>query len=182
MPGCLINQGPLYQLLTLKRQHQFSADDVLKIDVTMSPRNADYPGTKNYGPFDSPTGAIMSCAFMLGTGLRNSVLKITDFDTNYGPGSIHDFSRCISVHASEDISDWGSKLVITLKNNTELTDEITDLSRFAFQWDETQNNLAMMTDEWPWANAQQRYQQVKTIIQHFEHQQSVDALVDQLRP
>ena len=112
LPGCLINQGPLYQLLTLQRQHHFVAEDVKSITVTLSPRNADYPGTKNYGPFDSPTGAIMSCAFMLATGLRDGTLKITDFDQHYGVGTIHDLSRCVIVQAAEGMSDWGSKVVV----------------------------------------------------------------------
>ena len=182
LPGCLINQGPLYQLLTLQRQHHFVAEDVKSITVTLSPRNADYPGTKNYGPFDSPTGAIMSCAFMLATGLRDGTLKITDFDQHYGVGTIHDLSRCVIAQAAEGMSDWGSKVVVLLKNNTVLSDEITDLSRFAFEWDEAQSNLAAMTDEWPFADARVRYQALKGIVQHFENEPSVDGLIDQLRP
>lgn len=182
LPGCLINQGPLYQLLTLQRQHHFVADDVKSIEVTFSPRNANYPGTKNYGPFDSPTGAIMSCAFMLATGLRDGTLKLTDFDKHYGPGAIHELSRCISVDESEEITDWGSKIVITLNNATVLTDEISDLSRFAFEWEEAEGNLAAMTSEWPFDDAPTRYQKVKHLIQHFENAQSVEALLDLLRP
>ena len=182
LPGCLINQGPLYQLLTLRRQHGFVAGDVESIQVTLSPRNAEYPGTKNYGPFDSPTGAIMSCAFMLATGLRDGTLKLTDFDQHHGPGPIHAFSHCVSVIGSEQMTDWGSKIVVTLKNKAVLTDEISDLSRFAFQWDEAEGNLSLMTDEWPFADGQTRYQALKRLVQHFEQEQAVDGLIDLVRP
>ena len=86
------------------------------------------------------------------------------------------------VQAAEGMSDWGSKVVVLLKNNTILSDEITDLSRFAFEWDEAQGNLAAMADEWPFADAQVRYQALKRIVQHFEKEPSVDGLIDLLRP
>ena len=72
--------------------------------------------------------------------------------------------------------------MITLNNATVLTDEISDLSRFAFEWDEAEGNLAAMTSEWPFSDSQTRYQTVKGLIQHFENAQSVEALLDLLRP
>ncbi len=119
---------------------------------------------------------------MLATGLRDGTLKLTDFDKHYGPGAIHELSRCVSVYESESITDWGSRIVITLNNATVLTDEISDLSRFAFEWDEAEGNLAAMTSEWPFSDSQTRYQTVKGLIQHFENAQSVEALLDLLRP
>ncbi|AVJ29245.1 hypothetical protein CLM73_20190 [Achromobacter spanius] len=178
LPGCLINQAPLFLLLQMRREYGFGADEVLAITVMLSHRNASYPGIARHGPFESTTGAVMSGPFMLAVGLRDGTLRMRDFDDLHGPGSIHDLSRRITVTGAQGLPDWGATLEVHLKDGSLLTDRITELSRFAFGWDETDAQLSQLAQEWPWPDGADRYQTLKQIIRRLQEQASLDSVLD----
>ncbi len=178
LPGCLINQAPLFLLLQMRREHGFGADDVLAITVMLSHRNASYPGIARHGPFESTTGAVMSGPFMLAVGLRDGTLRMCDFDDLHGPGGIHDLSQRITVTGTPGLPDWGATLEVHLKDGSLLKDQITELSRFAFGWNETDSHLAQLAQEWPWPDGADRYRTLKQIIRRLQEQASLDSILD----
>lgn len=178
LPGCLINQAPLFLLLAMRRQHGFGPQDVRAVTVTLSQRNADYPGISRHGPFESATGAVMSGPFMLAVGLRAGTLRMRDFGDLHGPGNIHDLSRRITVTGAADLPDWGARLDVHLHDGAMLTDQITELSRFAFGWDETDAQLSLLAQEWPWPDGEARYRALKASVQRLEELPSVDAIFE----
>jgi len=178
LPGCLINQAPLFLLLAMRRQHGFGPQDVRAVTAALSPRNAGYPGIARHGPFESATGAVMSGPFMLAVGLRDGTLRMRDFDDLHGPGDIHELSRRITVAGAADLPDWGARLDVHLHDGTVLTDRITELSRFAFGWDETDAQLSLLAQEWPWPDGAARYQALKANVRRLEELPSVDAMLE----
>lgn len=178
LPGCLINQAPLFLLLQMRREHGFDADDVLAVTVLLSHRNASYPGITRHGPFESATGAVMSGPFMLAVGLRDGTLRMRDFDDLHRPGGIHDLSRRITVTGAQDLPDWGASLEVHLKDGASLKDRITELSRFAFGWDETDAQLSLLAQEWPWPDGADRYQTLKQIVRRLQEQASLDTMLN----
>ncbi|OWT56170.1 MmgE/PrpD family protein [Candidimonas nitroreducens] len=182
LPGCLINQAPLYLLLGLQRKHAFGAADVDRVEVWLAERNAAYPGIDRHGPFETPTGAIMSCPFMMAVGLRNRTLRIQDFGTLYGAGEIHTLAERVSVAGLQGLPDWGARVRVSLQSGTAYEDEITELSRFAFDWQEADAILSGMADEWPWQDGAARYEQLKHCVRELDKAPTIEALVSVLRP
>jgi len=182
LPGCLINQAPLYQLLLLMDEHRFSAQQVVSIQVAMSPRNADYPGIKGYGPFDSPVGAIMSCPFMLAVALVTGTLKTSDFNMHYAHSDFHNLSRCIEVVSIEGLGEWASDIEIKLNDGRLIKDVMLDLTGFAFAWEETDRFLREITGEWPWSDGAVRYELLKSVISQLDKRSSISEIIDLLQP
>ncbi len=177
LPGCLINQAPLFLLLEMRRRHAFGPHDVHAITVVLSQRNAVYPGIARHGPFESATGAVMSGPFMLAVGLRDGTLRMRDFDDLYGPGDLHHLSQRITVKGEADLPDWGARLEVHLKDGTTLNDRITELSRFAFDWDEADAQLSLLAQEWPWPDGAARYQTLKETVLRLQEQASLDSII-----
>lgn len=177
LPGCLINQAPLYLLLALQRRHGFEARQVERIDVWLSERNAAYPGIDRHGPFQAATGAVMSCPFMLAVGLRDRTLRMPDFEALHGPGDIHALSRRVHVQPSAALPDWGARLRVRLDDGATYDDEMTELSRFGFDWTETDTLLSAMADEWPWPDGAQRYQRLRRCVDGLEQARDIQELV-----
>lgn len=178
MPGCLINQGPLYLLISLMRENSFDEQNVAQITVSLSPTNATYPGIANYGPFKASPGAIMSGPFMLALGLRQMKLRTNDFDAFYGPGDIHDLAQRIKIQADTELSGWACILRVTLDDDTVLETAMTDMSGFQFGWDESVSLLSLTLDEWPVADSAERFAQLQSLIRHLENEENIDKLVD----
>ena len=180
LPGCLINQAPLYLLLALQRRHGFEARQVERIDVWLSERNAAYPGIDRHGPFQAATGAVMSCAFMLAVGLRDRTLRMRDFQALHGPGAIHDLSRRVRVRACAELPDWGARVSVRLNSGATHQDEMVEISRFGFGWAETDALLSTMADEWPWPDGAGRYEQLKQAVAGLDRARDIQGLVSVL--
>lgn len=182
LPGCLINQAPLFLLLSMQREHGFTPGNVAAVTVALSERNAAYPGIARRGPFDTPTGAIMSGPFMLAAGLCNGTLRTRDFDALYGPGDIHDFSERITITGDPAIPDWGAALSVTLHAGPTLSASLTELSHFAFSWEETDRQLSGLIPEWPWRDGEMRYARLKSAIRNLHQAETVSALLETCSP
>lgn len=180
LPGCLINQPPVYLLMSLMRDHEFSGANVRSVRVELSARNAAYPGVANYGPFPASAGAIMSCPFMIETLLRTGHLGMDDFLSDYGPSPTHAASRRVQVEAAPAIHDWGCKLIVVLDDGRILTDEMHDMSRFSFGWDECARILQSTTREWSLPEATRRYEQLADQIKDLHTAAGVAPLMETL--
>lgn len=182
MPGCLINQAPLYLFLQQVREHAITEDQLDNVHIALSPISAGYPGVANHGPFASSTGAIMSCALMLAVGLREGTLKMRHFGEYFGEGSIHALSQRFQVAPDAQLTGWATRVSVTLKDGRCITGAIEDLSRFCLGWDETDALLSGITDEWPFPDGARRYARLRQIVLGLDHAASVEALIDTVRP
>lgn len=180
LPGCLINQPPVYLLMSLMREYGFEGQAVLHVRVELSERNAAYPGIVNYGPFATSAGAIMSCPFMIEILLRSGHITLGDFAEHYGLSPVHAASKRIQVVAASEVVDWGCRLTVTLADGRTLSDEMRDMSRFAFAWDECSRILEHTTREWPMAGATERYRTLSTQVRRLETATRVDHLLEAL--
>ncbi|SAI28005.1 catabolic enzyme [Bordetella ansorpii] len=178
LPGCLINQAPLYMLLALRRQHGLDAAQVDHVDVVLSSKNEAYPGINRHGPFETPTGAIMSCPFMLAVGLRDGTLRMSDFDLRYAEDDIHALSQSIRVYADDQLPDWGATVSVHLKDGRTVQDTMTDPSRFSFTWDETDTLLATMAAQWPWPDGADRHARLRAAVSALDTSRHLDDLLN----
>jgi len=182
MPGCLINQGPAYLLLSLLNAHSIDGPAVGKVDVWLSGANACYPGISNYGPFDAEAGAIMSCPFMLAMILRQSKVRSTDFSEHWGPDKIHELSRKVQVHADDGLSQWGCRVQVTDGSGQSCQASIADMSSFQFGWDEVVNILSATLDEWSMPDASGRFSRMCQCIDALEESRRASELTALMRP
>jgi len=182
LPGCLINQAPLYLFLQQIREHAITEDQIDKVSIALSPISATYPGVANHGPFETSTGAIMSCALMMAVGLREGTLKMRHFANYFGEGSIHALSHRFQVESDTRLSGWATSVTVMLKDGRRINGSIEDLSRFCLGWEETDALLSGITDEWPFPDGARRYAQLRQIVRELESAVSVDALIDTVRP
>lgn len=136
-PGCAINQGPLHALMTMLRQHDVPRSDVTGLTVTLSPEQIGYPGVANVGPFTSPSGAVMSTAFMLTMALRDGVLYQRHFLQEYGDGDIHAASRMVELESDASVAGGSSRVAMRLRDGRTLHASCVDEDEFVFNWEQT---------------------------------------------
>lgn len=177
MPGCLINQPAVYLLMQIQRIHAIRSSDIARVKVELSPRNAGYPGIANYGPFDTPAGAIMSCPFMIEVMLRQGAIQTADFRTGHDNPDINASSRRVHVSSSPEVTDWGCRLTLETHDGRTLTQQMQDLETFCFSWAECDALLEQVAKEWPLENAAKRYQQLRKQVSHLEGAATVNPLI-----
>jgi len=175
-PGCLINQGPLHVLRALLRQHGLAAGDVRRADVVLSTRNANYPGTRNYGPFSDRTGAVMSAPFMLEAMLQQGTLRQGDFD-RFAADPLHDASRRVQVADDPAMPTWGCRVTLHMADGRSFTDMIEDQSCFAYDWDGVTTVLDSIAGEWPAPDAARRYAALRDTVWALDSAPDLRALM-----
>jgi 2-methylcitrate dehydratase PrpD len=176
-PGCLINQGPIHVLRAILGQQHIAPAAVRQVVVRLSPQNANYPGVANHGPFVQQTGAVMSGPFMLEVILREGALRQEHFETLYGEDPIHAASARVVVQADAALPTWGCAVTVHLDDGRSFEERIEDQSCFAYGWDEVVAVLDMLVEEWPFADAATRYAAMKRLVDGFEREAGVDALM-----
>ena len=135
LPGCAINQTPVQLLLKLINEHNIMASNVESIDLYLAPRDANYPGTKEYGPFQSRSGAIMSAPFMLSVAVHNKTIINQDYDS-FDENPLHDYSQRIHVHEENNLAEDNDIMEIHLKDKT-IRGEYKREHDFIFSWADT---------------------------------------------
>lgn len=138
-PGCAINQGPVFALLSLLERHgaPLVAADIDRIDVHLSPDQSAYPGVANAGPFATPSGAVMSTAFMLTAALRDRALYQRHFSGEYASEALNAQSRFVKVVPDPQTASGSTRLVVHLRDGTSLQAHCVDVEQFIFDWERT---------------------------------------------
>ncbi|MEJ2897210.1 MmgE/PrpD family protein [Bordetella avium] len=111
-PGCAFNQSPVHALRALLER--IPADQVVALEVAMNPQDAAYPGIDAYGPFASPSGAIMSAPFMLAATLQDGQPGMAHFTRQFAAGPLHARSAMVRVRACATLDRWACRLSLTL--------------------------------------------------------------------
>jgi len=153
-PGCMINQGAVYLLHSMMRQHSFTMDDISSVRIRMAIRDATHPGIAQHGPFDQATGAVMSMPFMATMLLTTGGLKSTDFERLHDKCSsrVHELSRKIVVESASELQPWTNEVWVTLHTGREIFARIEDQSVFALGWVKALDLLHGVAAEWPFEN------------------------------
>ncbi len=176
-PGCLINQGPVHLLRGIVQRHALAHRDILRVEVRLSPQNAQYPGVDSYGPFADRVGAVMSAPFMLETVLRQDTIRHRDFDDHHGLGPLHAASHRVTVQADAALPTWGCRVLVHTAGGRVLEDAQDDQSCFAFGWDEVTQLLEGVVEEWPFPDGARRHAALRDAIHDLERQPGVHGLL-----
>ena len=164
-PGCAINQGPVFALLSLINSDAVQASDVLSVDVHLTPEQAAYPGVANYGPFSSASGAVMSTAFMMTVALRDRALFQRHFLAEYADPQLAERSRIVRVVADASLKPGSSKVVLHMTGGGQISKGCVDEDNFIFGWDDTVRLVKEVGKELPGAGASERVTRLSEALQ-----------------
>jgi len=148
-PGCAFNQAPVHALRLLIRQKGIDPRRIASVDVRMHPTDANYPGVNAYGPFSSPSGAIMSGPFMLAATLRDGLPRVAHFDKEFGASPFHENSRKVRILADPSVARWQCRLAVTLADGTVHDMRFEEPRPFVFDWARTVELCEQVSQEWP---------------------------------
>jgi 2-methylcitrate dehydratase PrpD len=181
-PGCLINQAPVHLVLEILRSNGLTASDVDAVEVAMAERDARYPGVDQYGPFEQPTGAVMSLAFMVEVALRDGGLTKAHFDRSYGPDPVHAASRRVRLVVEPERAPWSFGIRVLTRDGRVFTASMPDQQGFAFGWSETVRMLGPLCEEWSLPDAAARFASLVEAVSTIERAPDVNAIVDPCIP
>lgn len=68
-PVCAFNQAPVLAAVQLATEHDLDPATIASVEVSMSLREATYPGVDSRGPFSTPEQTLMSAPFCVAVGL-----------------------------------------------------------------------------------------------------------------
>lgn len=167
-PGCAFNQAPVQALRDLQATVAFDAAEVEQLDIYMHPSDAQYPGVARHGPFESPSGAIMSAPFMLAATLVHGLPRTAHFERQLLEPDLHSLARRIRVHSSAAIAPWTCALELTTTAGQLYTQRFNPERPFWLDWEQTQALVAQVAREWRVEKAQQKLQDLVTSVARIE--------------
>lgn len=181
-PGCAINQAPVDALLRLLDEEQLNPEQVRHITLTLSPSEYDYPGVREYGPFPSASGAIMSAPFMMAAALRDGIVTQRVFQAEFSNDQLLDLAKEVTLQRNDDLPKGHCEVSIHLDNGNVLTTAFKDESRFRFDWPRTLTLGRALADEWPFDDAVERLGRLTQAVLDFDSASDVTALIEPLLP
>ncbi|KDB68447.1 MmgE/PrpD family protein [Bordetella bronchiseptica] len=165
-PGCAFNQAPVHALRELLRRTGIDPGQVAALEVAMHPFDAGYPGIDAYGPFPSPSGAIMSAPFMLAATLQDGQPGMAHFGRDYADGPLHARSARVRIRACETVARWACRVVATLEDGTR--HEGACDGGFVLDWAQTVALGRAVSREWPGAGQPRRYAALARAVEDLE--------------
>lgn len=145
-PVCAILQTPVTVLLAMMDQLGFTADDIETMTLTLAPAEAKYPGTEEYGPFASPSGALMSAPFCLAAAAREQRMTRAMVEA-YGDEERLAFARRIQIASDPGLMPGQCVIVAEGPQGTWRSDQIDAPASFDWDFDEVHHRLIAMGDE-----------------------------------
>jgi len=145
-PVCAINQMPVTVLLAMMDQFGFSAADIDSAQLHLSPAEAAYPGTDTYGPFASPSGALMSAPFCLAVAARERTVTramVEAFDDKDALA----LSDRIKVISDRSLKQGECLITIEGRQGRFRSDQIATPAPFDWDFDEVYQRLVSMGPE-----------------------------------
>jgi 2-methylcitrate dehydratase PrpD len=125
VPACGMVVVPI-QLAERLRTEGVTADRIDRLSMTVSGRTENIPGCSYYGPFDSPTRALMSIPF----GVASTF--VLDGYSWAGPSDHYDDDRIqalvdrIDLHYDDDFSKYRTEMVVDLDDGSTLSVEAAE--------------------------------------------------------
>jgi len=177
LPGCAINQAPAHALLGLDDADPRSPAEVAAIEVALSPSQHTYPGTTNRGPFDSPSGAIMSTAFMMAAAQRDRALFQRHFEEEHASVDLARWGERVSVVADPALASGSTRVTRRLSEGTKQVATCTDRDVFVFDWAGTCRIVERLVPEVAVPDAAARLGRLRDAIAVVGQRDTVDAIM-----
>lgn len=142
-PSCAYCQTPIVLTLDMVKEFGFKADEIEKIDYYMTPLEANGPGMKLQGPFETPTQANMSGPFniaqVLVTGTCTKAgMRVLDSE------KINSLAKRITIINDETLPIISGRMRVQLKDGRLLEkDMVVDRDYYSLNWEE---NARMIHD------------------------------------
>jgi len=125
-PACAFNQTPLIAMRNLVTRHDLKPEDVERIEIRMNSYEANYPGIKYLGPFQTEVQCLMSAAFCMAVFLIDRKFYLSDA-SRFDDPRILSLCKVTKVIDDESIAPLGCRLTIGLKSGQELK-EVMDIT------------------------------------------------------
>ncbi|MGB3290741.1 MAG: MmgE/PrpD family protein [Burkholderiaceae bacterium] len=167
-PGCAFNQAPVHALRQLLDRSAMNPADVASIALVMNPLDAAYPGICEYGPFSSPSGAIMSAPFMLMATLEDGRPKMTHFSALFHQGPWHEKSRMVRIEASDAIDRWTCRIALTTHDGVVHSLHMKRPTPFVYDWEETVALCKQVSAEWAGDASSQRFDDLMLAVSRLD--------------
>lgn len=167
-PGCAINQGPVFALLSLLEREKLAASDIADVRVHLTPDQASYPGVANHGPFATPAGAVMSTAFMVSMALRDRALFQRHFTREHADAAVNIWSANVAVVPDASVPTGSSRVLARLNRGQELEAACVDEENFIFGWEDTVRLVLAVGPELTAKDGAHRIQRLADAIEHGE--------------
>ncbi len=159
-PGCAFNQAPVQALRDLMAAAAVDAAGIERLEVRLNPADAGYPGVALHGPFESPSGAIMSAPFMLAATLLHGMPRIAHFESQQQRVDIHQLSQRVQVRPSPAIQPWTCELELRTLAGQVHRQSFCPPSPFRLDWAQTLNLTSEVAQEWPSIRAAAQFREL----------------------
>jgi len=144
---CAFNQGALTLMMRLIKKHDLKADQVARIDIRMTPYEANYPGIKYTGPFTTHLQTLMSTAFAASVALLNRKVYLSDM-WRFEDEDISKLCEITTVNADENLAPLNALLDVELKDGRILKDELRiDPSFYFYDFDQDIDLITKIHEE-----------------------------------
>lgn len=145
-PICAINQMPVTILLKMMTELGFRAKDIEAMELRLSPAEAAYPGTDEYGPFTGVGGALMSAPFCMALAAHAGTVTRAMVE-NFGDMEVNALARRIEIVSDDTLTSGQSLISVNGKRGTFSSDQVSAPAAFDWEFDEVQQRLIAMGDE-----------------------------------
>jgi len=157
-PGCAINQGPVFALLSLLEREMVQTADIVGVDVHLAPEQASYPGVANNGPFFTSASAVMSTAFMISMALRDRNLIQRHFTRDFADAAVNAWADNVVVIPDPSVIAGSSCVVVRLDSGKQISARCIDEENFIFNWADTVRLAVSVGSELPTVDGCDRIQ------------------------
>jgi len=169
-PGCAFNQAPVQALRDLMAESSVKAQDVEFLVACMHPSDAGYPGVALHGPFESPSGAIMSAPFMLAATLVHGVPRLAHFEQQHMQDELHQLSQRIHVQSSATVTPWTCTLELTSRAGRVHRQHFHPDTPFRLDWEQTLLLTSAVAQEWALPKALDKFNRLVASVVKIETQ------------
>ena len=115
--ACAFNQTPLIATLELVRNNNINYEKIAKINVRMTPYEANYPGMGHKGPFASVEATLMSTPFMVALACVEKDATLAGAH-QFDEPRILDLLKRVEVTADDSMPRFSCSIEIVMKDGT----------------------------------------------------------------
>jgi len=135
-PVCAILQAPVTELISMMRENNLTAEQIVTLSLALSPPEASYPGTDSVGPFVGVGATLMSAQFCLAVAAEQGGVTAADLTRHDDPelGSLIDR---VHLQSDPDLAPRSFVLAINRADGTTCDRHFTSTVD-TFNWDREQ--------------------------------------------
>ena len=119
-PVCGILQRPVEMMIKAVTENQIDTRDIVRVELSLCPYEATYPGTDYSGPFETMTAPTMSAHFCLSLAAVAQRVTLADVFRFDDPQVLTGVGR-VKVVNDEQLASHASRLRVVLRSGSEVT-------------------------------------------------------------